>query len=246
MKSLEQKNIVIAGGTGNVGSFIVRQLLASGAQVAVPSRSGKKVESLRSHLNQFDDVNLNNFHTFIGDISDESVSDKLLDKIMDTVGRPNGAISTLGGFIPAPSLLTVEMEKFHSVMENYLHAHFAVARLILPVLRDNGGTFIFVNGPLALNPWEGSGLVSISTAAQQMLFKSLAKELENSNVHVSELMNYAYIRNRKTQPESKVKGEAVGILASWMISDESTDTHGKTIHLDSMDKLNELGIATTV
>lgn len=242
MNSLEQKIIVVAGGTGNVGSFIVRQLLSSGAKVAVPSRSEEKVESLRNHLNQFGGANLKNFYTFNGDISDETVSSQLLEEITDTVGRPDGAISTLGGFIPAPSLLTVDVDKLHSVMDNYLYAHFAVARLFLPVFKENSGTFVFVNGPLALKPWDGAGLVSISTAAQQMLFKALAKELENSKATVSELITYAFIRNRETQPSSKVSGEAVGALASWMFSENATDIHGESIHLKTMEKLDELGI----
>lgn len=242
MKSLEQKIIVVAGGTGNVGSFIVRRLLASGARVVVPSRSEEKIESLRNHLNKFDEVHLNHLHTFKGTISDESVSDQLLEEITETVGSPNAAISTLGGFIPAPSLLSVEMEKLHSVMDSYLYAHFSVARLFLPLFKKDGGTFVFVNGPLALNPWEGAGLVSISTAAQQMMFRALAKELEDSKAIVSELMTYAFIRNKETQSQSEVKGEAVGALASWMISDEAKDIHGESIHLASMEKLKELGI----
>lgn len=242
MKLFEQKIIVVAGGTGNVGSFIVRQLLTTGAKVAVPSRSEEKAESLRNHLSQIGGVDLENLYTFNGNISDESISSQLLEEITDTVGRPDGAISTLGGFIPAPSLLTVEVEKLHSVMDNYLYAHFAVARLFLPVFKENGGTFVFVNGPLALKPWDGAGLVSISTSAQQMLFKALAKELESSKATVTELMTYAFIRNRETQSSSKVSGEAVGALASWMFSENATDIHGESVHLKTMDKLDELGI----
>lgn len=242
MKSLIQKTIVVAGGTGNVGSFIVRELLLSGAQVVVPSRSEEKINSLQVHLSKSNGVNLDNLHTIIENVSDESNGDQVLTEITNSVGTPNGVISTLGGFIPAPSLLSVEVKKLHSVMDNYLYAHFAVARLFLPLFKENGGTFVFVNGPLALEPWDGAGLVSISTAAQQMLFKVLAKELEDTKAVVSELMTYAFIRNRETQPSSNVSGEAVGALASWMVSDNASDIHGQTIHLSTIKKLSELGI----
>lgn len=53
---------------------VVRQLLASGACVVVPSRSEEKIKSLRNHLNKFVEVRLNNLHTFKGTIGDESVS----------------------------------------------------------------------------------------------------------------------------------------------------------------------------
>lgn len=242
MDSLKHNTIVVAGGTGNVGSFIVRQLLQSGARVCVPSRSDEKLTSLRQYLKDSEVRNMENLYTFNGNISDENRSEELLSQIADTAGTPDGAISSLGGFIPAPSLLEVETEKLREVMDNYLYAHFAVARAFLPLFKSRGGTFVFVNGPLALHPWKGAGLVSISTAAQQMLFRALAKELEGTKARTSELMTYAYIRNRQTQPGSDVSGEAVGALAAWMVSDEANGIHGKTIPLKTMEKLNELKI----
>lgn len=242
MKLLNGKTIVVAGGTGNVGSFIVRGLLNAGARVAVTSRSDSKLGSFRKYLEQFEELSQENLYTFNGNISDTDDSKRLLNDIKERVGTPNGTISTLGGFIPAPSLLTVDLNDLDSVMNNYLISHFVVARTFLPVYKTNGGTFVFVNGPLALNPWDGSGLVSIATAGQQMLFRSLAKELEDSPARVTELMTYAFIRNRKTQPQSNVSGEAVGALASWMVSDSADDIHGESVHLKSMEKLKEMNI----
>lgn len=246
MISLQNKTIVVAGGTGNVGSFIARELLRSGAQVVVPSRSEEKIASFREYLRDLTQGELANLHTFAGNISDEASSEKLLNRITEAVGKPDGAISSLGRFIPAPSLLTVEMQDMRTVMENYFYAHFAVARLFLPLFKEEEGTFVFVNGPLAFKPRQGAGLVTVSTAAQQMLFKALAQELKETKATVSELMTYAFIRNRQTQPQSNVSGEAVGALASWMVSAEATGIHGETIHLNTMEKLEELGIESPV
>lgn len=242
MKSLIGKTIVVAGGTGNVGSFIVRKLLNDGARVVVTSRSESKLESFREYLRQFEELSHEDLYTFIGNISDQKDSKRLLNKIMDNVGTPDGTISTLGRFIPAPSLLTVDLNDLNNVIDNYLISHFVVARTFLPVYKSKGGTFVFVNGPLAISPRNAAGLVSIATAGQQMLFRALAEELQSSPARVTELMTYAFIRNRQTQPQSTVTGEAVGGLASWMVSDAAGNIHGESIHLKSMDKLKELNI----
>jgi NAD(P)-dependent dehydrogenase (short-subunit alcohol dehydrogenase family) len=242
MKMLKEKTVVVAGGTGNVGSFIVRGLLHAGARVVVPSRSESKLNGFKEYLDQFEHLDKERLHTFIGNIGDEKESKRLLETITESVGTPDAAISMLGRFIQAPSLLEAPTGDLNIVLDNYLMANYVVARTFLPVFLSGGGTFVFINGPLAIKPWEGSGLVSTATAAQQMLFRSLAAELEDTPARVAELMTYAYIRNRQTQPGSTVTGEAVGALASWMVSGPAEAIHGETIHLKSMDKLKELGI----
>lgn len=242
MKTLNGKNVVVAGGTGNVGFFIVKALLEHGANAIVPSRSEEKFTGLREHLQDTGEPDLSRLHTYKGNLSDEEEAGKLLERITNEVGTPEATISALGYFIPAPSLLTVDFDDLDRVMDGYLMAHFKVARTFLPLFRDNGGTFVFINGPLALNPWDGTGLVSMATAAQQMLFKSLARELKESQARVVELMNYAYIRNRQTQPSSTLSGEALGAFVSWLVSDRPDDIHGETIHLRSPDQLTEKGI----
>lgn len=113
-------------------------------------------------------------------------------------------------------------------------------------LEARGGTYVFINGPLAFEPWEGSeaGLVSTATAGQQMLFRALAQELDGSEVCVAELVNHAFIREKQTQPSSPIPGEAVGAFASYLVSEEARDVHGQSIQLRSMEQLEEVGVGS--
>lgn len=245
MKTLNNKTIVVTGGTGNVGSFIVKELLKREAKVVVPSRSEDKITQLIDHLS--DDLNeehIDRLNTFIGDIGDEKGAEDLIEKISSKVGIPDATVASLGQFIPAPSLLNATPDELRQVVEGYLVGHFIVARTFLRKFREHGGTYVFINGPLALEPWKGSaaGLVSIATAGQQMLFKAMAQELRDSPARVTELMTYAFIRDRQTQPGSPIPGEAVGAYASYLVSDEAKDIHGKSIQLKSMEQLQEAGI----
>jgi NAD(P)-dependent dehydrogenase (short-subunit alcohol dehydrogenase family) len=246
MKALEDKTIVVVGGTGNVGSFIVRELLEQGARVVVPSRSGDKIQSLLSHIEKLNKSLIKQLYLFKGNLSNEEETPHILDHITNDAGKPDAAISSLGYFIPAPSLLSVDFEDLNRVMDGYLNAHFKVARTFLPFFKENGGMFVFINGPLAFEPWEGSGLVSIATSAQHLLFKSLAKELEGTKAQVVELVNYAYIRNRQTQPSSAITGKEVGAYCAWLVSGKSGDQHGKSIHLRSPEQVKEIGNNKTI
>lgn len=248
MQSLKNKIVVVAGGTGNVGSFIVKDLLQRNATVVVPSRSEQKITELVSHLSKpLADKKLDNLTTITGNIANEETAEELLGNITDSVGFPDAAISSLGNFVPAPSMLNASVDDIQQVVDGYLISHFVVARTFLKKIKERKkGTYIFINGPLALEPWEDSaaGLVSTVTAGQQMLFKTMAQELKESNIKVSELINYAYIRNRETQPGSNISGEATGAYASYLISDAAEDIHGKSIQLQSTEQLTEKGIET--
>lgn len=245
MKILNNKTIVVTGGTGNVGSFIVKELLKRGAEVVVPSRSEDKITQLIDHLSgDLDKARLDRLHTYVGNIGNEEGAEKLLEKISFDIGIPDAAVASLGRFIPAPSLLNATADELRKVVDGYLVGHFIVARTFLRKYREHGGTYVFINGPLALEPWEGSaaGLVSIATAGQQMLFKAMAQELRDSPARVTELMTYAFIRDRQTQPSSPIPGEAVGAYASYLVSDEAKDIHGKSIQLKSTEQLAEVNV----
>lgn len=246
MTTRKQQPVVVAGGTGNVGSFIVRALLEQGTVVAVPSRSERKVQELRNYLREhLDAEDFTRLHTFHGTVSDEAEGKEVVDRITREVGAPGAVISLMGSWRSADSLLDAAEEDLDHVLHHYLKAHFGVARAFLPGLLERGGTYLFVNGPLAFEVWPGSALVSIATAAQHMLFKALVKEHEDYPPQIAELVTYAYIRNRQTQPESPLPGEAVGAFAAHLVSDRSTHIDGESIHLQSLEPLKEAGLDIT-
>jgi 3-oxoacyl-[acyl-carrier protein] reductase len=242
---LDNTRVVVAGGTGNVGSFIVRALLERGAAVAVPSRTEAKLREFRAYVAQHSpEAQLARLHTFVGDIGDERGAQTLLQQITNAMGAPTAVVATLGRFVAAPSLLDASTDQLQRVLHDYLIAHFVVARTFLPGLKARGGTYVFINGPLAFEPWKGFGvgLVSIATAAQHMLFRALAQELEAHPVRVVELVSHAFIRDRQTQPGSPIPGSAVGAFAAYLVSERAGTTHGQSIRLHSLQQLEDVGL----
>jgi hypothetical protein len=142
-------------------------------------------------------------------------------------------VASLGDFLPARSLLAADAEQLRRVLDDYTIAHFTVARAFLRELQAVGGKYIFINGPLAFQPWPDSAadLVSIATAAQHMLFRALSQELAAGPAEVLELVVYTYVRRRETQPGSAVSAEAIGRYVSDLLFDDSQRRHGESIHL---------------
>jgi NAD(P)-dependent dehydrogenase (short-subunit alcohol dehydrogenase family) len=247
MPSLNDQTVVVAGATGNVGPFVVRALLERGASVAAPSRSEEKLGGLREHLRQHvDETSLARLHTFAGDLGDERGAAVLRQQISKEVGTPGAVVASVGDYVAAPSLLDARADELRRALDTALLAHFAIARTFLPVLRDSGGTYVFLQGPLAfeLYPGYGGDLVSIATAAQHMLFRALAQQLAESRARVVELVGHMLIRDRRTQPTSPLSGEEVGAFVAHLLAGAGDEVHGQSIQLRSPEQLADLGIAT--
>ena len=234
--------VVVPGGSGNAGSYIVRALLERGATVVVPSRSQARLDEWLGYLaDHLDAAALDRLHTFVADVGDEAEAAHLSERITEAVGPPDAVVATLGGFVPAPSVLEAKLEDLRRVLDSELIAHFLVARTFLPDPKERGGTYVMICGPLAFNPWVGSGgsLVGIATAAQHMMFRWLAEELEDSEARVVELVIGSFIRDRQTQPQSRLPAEAVGAYVAHLVSGNAQ--HGETIHLESLQQLEAIG-----
>ncbi len=245
MQSLNDHTVVVVGGTGNVGPFVVRALLKREVTVVVPSRFEAKLGGLREHLSQHvGATGLGRLHTFVGNLSNETEATDLRQRITEKVGTPDAVLASLGNLVTTPSLLDASADDLQQALDAYLIANFVVARTFLPVLKDSGGTYVLLQGPLAfeLHPEFGTDLISIATAGQHMLFRALAQELEETRARVIELVNYAFIRDRQSQPSSPLPGEAVGAFAAYLLSGAGEEVHGQSIHLRSLEQVAEVGL----
>jgi NAD(P)-dependent dehydrogenase (short-subunit alcohol dehydrogenase family) len=246
MQTLTDQTIVVAGATGNLGPFIARALLERGAIVAAVSRSGEKLGELRKHLaRRVADTDVGRLRMFVGDLSDNGDAARLRERIGEDADAPRAVIASVGEFVTTPSILDASDDELRRALDGSVIAHLRLARTFLPPLSDSGGTYVFLQGPLAfeLRPQLGAHPVSIATAAQHMLFRALAQELGDSPARVVELVTHAFIRNWQTQPASPLAGEAVGAFAAHLLSGAGEERHGQSIHLRSVEQLAAVGLA---
>jgi NAD(P)-dependent dehydrogenase (short-subunit alcohol dehydrogenase family) len=243
MNSNGDKTVFVAGATGNVGPFVVQALLEQGATVAVASRSEAKLRGLSEHLTALRAA-LDRLHSFEGDLGDVDGAAALRTRIRDEAGAPSAVVASLGDFVTTPALLRAGHDDLRRALEGYVIANFSVARTFLPDLSESGGAYVVLQGPLAfeLHPEFDAHLISIATAAQHMLFRALAQELDESPAHVVELVSHAFIRDRQTQPGSPLSGEQVGAFVAHLLDGAAATERGKSIQLRSPEQLDKAGV----
>lgn len=232
---LAGRGVLVAGGTGNVGRHIVDVLLRQGATVVVPSRSAVKLDALRAAVGPAGA----RLVTLLGDVADERDAVRVRDEASRHLRSAlDAVVASLGRWVNAPSLVAATRGELVDVLENYVVAHFVVARTFLPALAAHGGSYTLINGPSAFATWPGSGLVSVATAAQAMLARALAAEVAASDsVRVTDLVIHpsAWIGPETTPEGGPIDGVAVGRYVSGLIAGRVTG--GPTVHLESPEQL---------
>lgn len=235
---LTDRRMLVAGGTGNVGRVVVEAFLAAGATVVVPSRSTEKLAELKSRL-----VSPPGDHLIgiVGDLSDEADAVRVRYEVLDRAGPLDGVVSSLGRFVPAPSVLQASRAELQRALDGYLLAHFMVAKTLIPVLEERSGSFTFINGPLAFSPmFPGTGLVSIVTAGQAMLARTVMHEEADGRVRINELVIHTRFGDGDGEESGAVSRSDVARYLAYLASEAGAGVRGETIHLNTLEPLRAL------
>jgi NAD(P)-dependent dehydrogenase (short-subunit alcohol dehydrogenase family) len=235
---LTGRTALVVGGTGNVGRYVVRALLDHGAYVVVPSRSPERLAALGATLG---DRGVERVTGIPGDLRDEATAARLRDQLSTTNRSLHAVVASLGHFVAAPSVLTAPLADLHKTLNDYVIAHFLAVRTLMPLIHP-GGSYTFINGPLAFDSqFEGTGLVSIATAAQAMLARVVMKETRQMPVRVNEVVLYTPFGWGDKEPaRAALAREDVARYVAYLASPKGAAIDAQTIHLNSRQPLQSL------
>src|SRR5690606_30237210 len=241
---LTERTVMVVGGAGNVGTYVVSALLAGGARVVVTSRSEEKLDRLRMRLGTL--AESGRLVTLVGSMSDEAEAPRVLESAQERAGPLDAAIASLGDMVMAPTVLEATGADLRRALDGYLIAHFMVARSLVPALAERGGSYTFINVPLALYPvYPGRGMVALAGACQEEVERVQMQEWASSPVRVNEVVLYTRFGPGAPEevPPGHVGREDVGRYLAFLASDRATDVRGRTIHLRREEAVWELAAA---
>ncbi len=200
------KRAVVAGGTGEVGEGIVRQLALAGASVIVPARSEAKLDVVRLRLGE----ERQRVHGIVGEFATLPDACEVRGRILEG-GPVDVVVASLGGWWQGGTLPEVAMEDWDRVIENNLTTHFVVARTYIPLLHGREGShYIQITGGACEMPIPNSSLISITAAGVRMLGRMLETELRASVIRISQVEIDSPVASR-SRPDAQ---------PSWVTADE--------------------------
>lgn len=211
---LDGRVAVVCGGTGEVGEGIVAGLLAAGATVAVPSRSGAALSQLADRLDDTG-VPTERFVPVLGDLSEmPDGAHEVAAELSRLIGRPDLVVVALGPWIQTDALADIEIDTWDAVISSSLRLHQLAAAAFVPLMRGRpGAMYVQINGAAARFPVPGSGPVSVAAAGELMAAQVMGAEEAGHGIQVEALvLGPVKTRSRDDAAGWMVSARAVGDL----------------------------------
>ena len=134
-----KETYIILGGTGSIGSALVRQLTSTGANVIIGARDTGKSDQLADETGC--DV-----HSVEAD--DPASIDACVKGAVEKYGTITGVANCIGSVLLKPAHLTSDAEWHHTITTN-LTSSFSLVRAAAKAMRQSGGSIVLVSSAAA-------------------------------------------------------------------------------------------------
>jgi NAD(P)-dependent dehydrogenase (short-subunit alcohol dehydrogenase family) len=215
--------VLVAGGTGALGSAVVKELVASG----YPVGATWVVERERERLEDVEGVEL---------IKADLLDQQQAAAAVAHIGELGAVVNLVGGYAEGGRIHEGDPDDFDRLMRLNLRPNILLARASIPrFLRSGGGAFIAVSARPALRPFPGAAPYIVSKAAVLSFIQTLDAEYRQDGIRANAVLPSVIDTpaNRASQPDADharwVAPEEIAKVIRFLISDESSPVSGAAV-----------------
>lgn len=169
--SLQGRRLLVTGGTGALGSAVVRALVAQGAHVGVSWRgSDAAFARLRRELPSAATV-----WGAAVDLGERAQAAAFVAQAAQALGGLDGVACVAGAYAGQAPFHASSLDEWDAMWRINLDSTQSICRAALPLL-PQGGTLVTVSARLVANGGAGAAAYSVSKAAVEALTRAIAAE----------------------------------------------------------------------
>jgi NAD(P)-dependent dehydrogenase (short-subunit alcohol dehydrogenase family) len=175
------RTVIVAGGTGGLGSAVTAEFLAAGWRVVVPGRQEATLAALGSHKA---------LTTVVADLTDPDGAQATAAVATGDEAAPLRALVNLvGGFAQAGRVHETPIEEFEAMVRLNLRPTYLITQAALPhLIAAGGGAIVCTSSRAALRPFPGASGYITAKAGVLALVDALAVEYAKDHVRVNAIV----------------------------------------------------------
>ena len=239
MSDLTNKNIIITGASGGIGSAIVKRLNESNANILA---TGTKIEKLNELKKKFSKIKILKF-----DISQSDKIEEFVENATKDLGGNLDCIINNAGITQDNLAIRMNFDEWKNVIDINLTSSFLLSKFaIKKMLKNKSGKIINITSVVGHTGNLGQANYTASKAGIVAMSKSLALEYAKKNININ-CISPGFIKTAMTDKiDDKFKetiiskipsarlGEAEDIANAvlFLASNQSDYINGETLHVN--------------
>lgn len=230
-----ERVVFIAGATGGLGRAAAAAFSDMGDRVALGGTDRGRLEALAAELHLAD----GRWVAAVGNLSTADGARAAASAATDAFGRIDVLLHLIGGFVSGTPLAGVDAAELDGMIDQHLRTTVHLVQAIVPGMAERGwGRVVAAATAAAITAPAKSGPYAAAKAGQEILLRSLAKEVSSSGVTVNLVAMKAIDEQheRETAPSPKnaswTTPEEIVATIRFLCSDEAGAINGARIPLD--------------
>ncbi len=228
----QNRNVLITGGTGILGSAVTKAYLAKDDNVAVTYLFDDEVQRFNQHNPEIcEDV------TFLfANVTVAEEVQKTIDTFINQFGHLDILVNIVGGFVGGIPIAELEEDRWDFMMNLNLKSVFLCSKAVIPHMTERGfGKIVNVSARAGLKGEAGLSAYCVSKGGVRTFTESLAAEIMDSGINVNCIMPSIMDTpmNREAMPDEDhsrwVKTDDVARVICFLTSDDASIINGAAI-----------------
>ena len=227
-----EKRVLVAGGTGALGSAVTLAFLEQGATVVVTGRRKDGYDALLAAAGNDQD----RLSAAFLDVSNAGAAAKLAADVVERHGRVDVLVNAVGAYEGGASVWETEPESYARMLAVNLQTSFALARAVLPhMLRQGRGWIVGVGSKAAAAPAAGAAAYAAAKAGAVALYAAISDEVRPHPVNVNMVAPSIFDTpaNRQAMPTADFsqwpKPADIARVILFLCSEDARVVHGAVI-----------------
>ena len=232
--ALADRVVAIPGATGAAGRAAVSAFAAEGCRIGLIGTDVEKLRSLAADLELAD----GRWHGAAGDVTQADDVRRVIADISDALGPVDVLVHVVGGWLGGTPAVELDPVDVATSFDQHVFSTLHMVQAVVPGMIERGWGRVFaISQPLATEPGPRGGGYLMAKAAQEVMLRSLARDLAGSGVTANLLIVKTIDKDheRDREPTTKNAGwttpEEIAAAMVMLCGDDASTINGARIPL---------------